>query len=465
MLSALLLLCVLIPQACLFARADTDYAALAQERKELPIASNLIDNWPTGPAIGAEAALLMDASTGAILYSKNPKEHLYPASTTKLMTCLLAVENCKLDEIVSFSYDAVFSVPSDGSSMGIDPGESMPLEECLYGIMVGSANEVANAVAEHVAGSMDGFVELMNERAKELGCKDTHFVNANGIHDEEHYTCAYDLALIARAFFSNEILCNIGNTPRYHFEATVTQPDDFYKNNKHELITGAISYPGILGGKTGYTSQARQTLVTCAQKGTLKLICVILKEESPDQFYDTTELFDYGFTNFSDVIAADQEKNYNISSADFLRIGKDIFGNSETLLSLDDSALITLPNTITFGDIRADLDYSQADASTLAILHYSYQNVALGDVPVLLSSPVTVRDFTSRTSAYEETEADSASVSYVFLNIKIILLWISGISLILLALIFLFSALFHRRNSHRRRTARRKLSGLDDLTF
>ncbi len=451
--------------APLSAHADVDYMAQAQERKELPVSSNQVENWPTGPKIGAEGAILIDADTGAILYSKNSTEHLYPASTTKLMTCLLAVENCKLDEMVTFSYDAVFSVPSDGSSMGIDPGESLPLEECLYGILVASANEVSNAVGEHVAGSMDAFVDMMNERAKQLGCKNTHFANTNGIHDDDHYTCAYDLALIAQAFFSNEILCTIGNTPRYHFEPTDTQPDDFYKNNKHELINGSLPYEGIMGGKTGYTSQARQTLVTCAKQGSLKLICVILKEESPYQFTDTKELFDYGFTNFSNVIAADQEKNYNIPSADFLKIGKDIFGDSQDFLSLDPAGVITLPNTISFQDVEAVLDYEKADDNTLAIIHYSYHDVALGDVAVRLSTPSKVYDFTSRTSDKEETEADTASVSYVFLNIKeILLLFSAGSGLILFVIIF-FGALFQKMFSHRRRTARRKFSGFDDLRF
>ncbi|MCR4588014.1 MAG: D-alanyl-D-alanine carboxypeptidase [Lachnospiraceae bacterium] len=458
-------LCLLQLFTPLSALAATDRQAEAEERKSLTVQSNEIENWPAGPQLGAEAAILMDANTGAILYSKNITEHLYPASTTKLLTCLLAVEHCQLDEMVSFSYDAVFSVPSDGSSMGIDPGESLPLEECLYGILVGSANEVANAVGEHVAGSMDAFVQMMNDRAKELGCKNSHFMNANGIHDDNHYTCAYDLALIAKAFFSNEILCTIGNTPRYHFEPTATQPDDFYKNNKHELINGSIPYEGIMGGKTGYTDEARQTLVTCAKQGTLKLICVILKEESPAQFTDTVSLFDYGFTNFADVHASDYEQNYSISTSDYFRIGKDIFGNSSAFLSLDDSAIITLPNTISFEDTSASLDYAAADENTLAILHYSYQNVALGDVAVKLASPKPVYDFTTRTSGQKETEAGTASVSYIFLNVKTILLYVSAISAGLLVLILVLGAIFQSRNSHRRRTARRKFSGFDDFTF
>ena len=217
-----------------------DYLAEAEERKLLPIESNQIENWPAGPAIGAQSAILLEANTGVILYAKNIDERLYPASTTKLMTCLIAAEKCQLGETITFSHDAVFSLEPGSSNMGIDEGQAMPLEECLYGILVASANEVANAVAEHIAGSRDAFAEMMNEKAAELGCKNTHFVNAHGLHDDDHYVSAYDLALIAKAFFQNELPAKIGNTASYHFKPTNTQPDDFIKRNKHELITGEI---------------------------------------------------------------------------------------------------------------------------------------------------------------------------------------------------------------------------------
>ena len=284
-----------------------DTLSETEERKLLPIESNQIENWPAGPAIGAQSAILLEANTGVVLYAKNINERLYPASTTKLMTCLIAAEECQLDEMISFSHDAVFSLEPGSSNIGIDEGQSMPFEECLYGILVASANEVANAVAEHVAGSREAFAEMMNDKAKELGCKNTHFVNAHGLFNERHYTSAYDLALIAKAFFQNELLAKIGNTASHHFQATDTQPDDFFERNKHQLITGDIPYEGIKGGKTGYTDEARQTLVTCAEQNGMKLICVILKEESPEQFYDTVKLFDYGFTNFSAVNVAGNE--------------------------------------------------------------------------------------------------------------------------------------------------------------
>ena len=210
--------------------------AAADAHKLLPVQSNEIDNWPIGPAISAESAILMDADTGVILYAKDIHKKSYPASTTKLLTCLIAMERGNLDDMVPFSHEAVFTVPVGGSNMGMDEGESITLEEALYGILVASANEVANAVGEYISGSIEDFISDMNERAAQLGCTDSHFMNTNGLHDDNHYTSAYDLALISSRFFQNEMLCKIGNTSRYHFEATATQPDDFYKNNKHRLI-------------------------------------------------------------------------------------------------------------------------------------------------------------------------------------------------------------------------------------
>ncbi len=252
----------------------------AQERLQLPVQTNELAFWPKGPAITAQSAILMEAETGTILYAKNIHEELYPASTTKMLTCLIAVENCALNETVNFTYEAVSAVPGDGSNMGMDAGEYITMEECLYGIMVASANEVANAVGEHVAGSLDGFAEMMNKRAAELGCQNTHFINANGLHAEDHYTSAYDLALIARAYFQNDVLRRIGNTASYHFIPSAGQPDDFYKTNKHGLINGTYSYEGIIGGKTGYTDNAGQTLVTGCEQAGMRLICVVMKEDS-----------------------------------------------------------------------------------------------------------------------------------------------------------------------------------------
>ncbi len=339
--------------------AEPDYWAEAEERKTALVQTNMITGWPQGPAIGAEGAILMDADSGAILYGKNIHEKLYPASTTKLMTALLAYENLSLDDMVTFSETAIQSITWDSSNIGLDAGESLSVRESLYGLMVGSANEVASGLAEKVGGSIENFASWMNQRAEELGCTDTNFVNANGLFDTNHYTSVYDMALISREVFQYEELSEICNTASYHFSATDTQPDDFTITNKHQLINGEIEYDGILGGKTGYTSDARQTLVTCAQQNGMKLICVIFKEESPAQFEDTVALFDYGFSNFQKMRITDNDSSYSILNPGFMNKGEDIFGSSSLPYSLAGNGYVTIPTSVSFDDLTSEVTYSK----------------------------------------------------------------------------------------------------------
>lgn len=423
------------------APATTEEAlAEAEERKSLPIQSNQTENWPAGPAIGAESAILLEANTGVILYAKNIDKKMYPASTTKLMTCLLAAENSELNETVTFSHDAVFSIGIGTSNIGIDAGQAMPMEECLYGILVASANEVANAVAEHVAGSMDAFAEMMNEKALELGCKNTHFANAHGLFDENHYTSAYDLALIARAFFQNELLSKIGNTASYHFEPTASQPDDFIVRNKHQLITGEITYEGIKGGKTGYTDEARQTLVTCAEQNGMKLICVIMKEESPEQFYDTVKLFDYGFANFSVANVAENETRYSIQNSNFFNTSNDIFGNSKPILALNPDSYLIVPKSVGFDDLNSEISYDTAGEDEVAEINYYYHDAYLGTATIDLAKDASATyEFTQRTDDLTESAVKNPNV--IVVNIKTILVIILVIAAILIIIFIIHSVI------------------------
>lgn len=462
-MTILLFLCSFYTDTLTAYATAEELAAEAEARKLLPIQSNDIDNWPVGPQIGAQSAILMDANTGVILYSKNIHERLYPASTTKIMTCLLAMERGNLDDMVTFSHDAVFTVPVGGSNMGMDEGESISLEECLYGILVGSANEVANAVGEYVSGSIDDFVALMNERAQEIGCKDTHFVNTNGLHDDDHYTSAYDLALISSLFFQNEMLCKIGNTARYHFEPTSTQPDDFYLKNKHQLVTGEIPYNGVLGGKTGYTDQARQTLVTCAEQNGMRLVCVVFKEESPAQFTDTEELFNYGFHNFQVMNISENEDRYNIEATGFLQIGDDIFGSSKPILSLDTDSYVIVPNVISFSDLDSEIDYNIADENRVAQIRYSYHGMYVGSAYLDLvtesgstyefDTNMTTTDVSVEKAAPEPDAEPAQERDTIFINVKKVLITILILAAVLI-LVFILRALTSNKKTARRRNNR-----------
>ena len=364
-----------------------DYKKLAEERKSLEIESNSYDNWPLGPAIGAQSAILMDANTGAILYAKNIHEKLYPASITKLLSTYVALQECELDEMVTFSEEAVYSINWwEDANMGVYAGSSLTLEEVLYGILVGSANEAAYAVAEHVSGNLEAFSSLMNKTAKELGCLNSNFITPNGIHDENHYTTAYDMALIAKAFFSNETLTKMSSTTRFDVPVTEHQTrEGLILAAKSQLLPGKpYAYEPLVGTKTGYTDQARQTLVSCAEKNGLKLICVILKEESPAQFTDTIELFNYGFDNFEAVSLDNVNNEYAIDNH-FFTTDIDLLGNSKTILSLDKEDYIVLPNTITIEDLNSKVTFDKKQKNSIACINYYYKNYLLGKISVDLA--------------------------------------------------------------------------------
>lgn len=390
----------------LSAKADVDYMAEAENRKSLPIQTNSIANWPAGPAIGAEAAILIEANTGTILYAKNIDEELYPASTTKIMTCLLAIENCQLDETVTFSHEAVYSIERGSSNIGMDEGQAITMQQALQGILILSANEVANAVGEHVAGSSEEFVKMMNDRVEEMGLEHTHFANPHGLYRDDHYTSAYDLAMIAREFFSHEVLATISNTPICTFEATPTQPDSFSLRSKNMLTKGGkYEYPYLCGSKTGYTSEARQTLVSCAQKNNMKLICVILKEESPYQFTDTVALFNYGFDNFTMQNIAENEKSYSVGNSGYSQTGTDIFGENKEILSLSDNSYVCVPSNVSFDALESSVTYDTDYENAAATVNYTYNGVAVG------SAYVTVSSENTELFAYDRTPSSLADVS------------------------------------------------------
>lgn len=451
-------LCVFVAIAVFLMNAIPSYAANYEElleemenRKFLPVQSNEIENWPDGPLIGAQSAIVVEANTGVILYSKNIHEKLYPASTTKILTSLIAAENSTLDEMVTFSHNAVFSIERGSSNMGIDAGESLPMEECFYGILVVSANEVANAVAEHIGGSMEEFAELMNQKALELGCEDSHFVNANGLHDDDHYTSAYDLSLIAREFFRNELLTKISGTPSHHFEATETQPDDFILNTHNKLVTHEYSYEGIIGGKTGYTNAARQTLVTCAERNGMKLICVVMKEESPNQFTDTINLLNYGFNNFEIVNVSENETEFNIDNADFFQTNNDIFGSSKPILSLNKSSYLILPKTAVFKDTVSAISYEVEDENQIARIDYTYNGVYVGNATVdIATDTASPYDFDSSMDIISEKEKEDIEENVIFVNIKKLLLFIL-IGAGILILLFIIKSLIQNYSFSKRR--------------
>ena len=427
----------------------------ADERKLIPVETNSIPGWPEGPAIGAESAILVDARSGVVLYQKNVNERLYPASTTKLMTALLTIENTNMNDIVTFSYDSVHNIESTSSRIGIDEGEQLTVEQCLYGLLLGSGNEVAYALAEHVAGDVDSFVEMMNNRAAELGCSNTHFVNANGLPDPEHYVSAYDLSLIARACFRNESLVTISGTAKYTIPPTNIQPEERPLENHHLMVPGLrYEYEGFVGGKTGYTKDARQTLVTCAEREGIRLICIILKEEAPDQFLDTKALLDYGFEYFMKVNIAENEDRYTLNSATFFNTNLDILGSSEPILTLNPSDYVMIPKTVDFPELEVSVNYEELPVNAVATLDYSYNGHKVGSTAIeFADNTVQSFDFSNIIRASSQDDIPKRfipSKNIIFVSITRVILILASLLALILLFFFIKNAVSRYKYSAKR---------------
>lgn len=260
--------------------------------------------WPKCPSIKAKSAVVMDITTGTVLVSKNATKKWYPASTTKVMTALLAIEKAKsLDEMVEFTKEAINASEPGSSSIGMTPGEKLPLRECLYGLMLASANEVANAIAIHTAGSIEDFADMMNEKAKELGCVNTHFKNPSGLYEKDHYTCPEDLAKIAREAIKLDDFREIAGTKTHIIPETNLMKEKRPVSNTNQLFNPVrfpqYGYEYCYAGKTGYTNEARFNLVSFSKKGAMDVVCVIMNAESKDvQYTNTKKLVDYAFKRF-----------------------------------------------------------------------------------------------------------------------------------------------------------------------
>lgn len=260
--------------------------------------TDAIQGWPQGPKIEAESAVLMELSTGSILYSKNADKAQFPASITKVMTALLACEHLDMNGNMVVAESAAYGIEPGSSSIYAETDEQFTIQQAMMAIMLESANEMSLAVAQETSGSVKKFVELMNRRAAQLGCTNTHFNNPNGLPDETHYTTANDMARIAKAAWSNLLFRGFVTTDYFEIPPTNKQPETRYMLNHHKMMAGRdYAYDGVVGGKTGYTDAAGNTLVTYAKRGNVTLLAVVLRSVN-GAYPDTAALLDYGFNNF-----------------------------------------------------------------------------------------------------------------------------------------------------------------------
>ena len=275
------------------------------------ISTNSISGWPQASDISSEAAVVMENTTNTILYSKNADEVLFPGSTVKIMTCLLALENTQLTDEVTMTATGVSGVTDGGASISSQVDEVFTVEQCLYAIMVASANDIALQVAEHVGGSVDAFVQIMNTRAQELGCTNTVFTNPTGLPDENQHITAHDMALIMEAAMANETFRTIAATTSYTLPATNVSGGERVLTNNFTMINSTSDgyYKPCIGGKEGYTEASGSTLVCEASKNNMKLVCIVLNGASGVTDNEAIALLNYGFDNFAPLTIADDDFN------------------------------------------------------------------------------------------------------------------------------------------------------------
>ncbi len=359
--------------------------------------------WPQSSSAGsvsAESAIVMELNTGTILYEKNIDEKRYPASITKIMTTLLCLENASLTDTVKFSFNAVNSIEYGSSHIGVVADEEIKMEDCLYGIMLMSANEVCNGVAEHISGDIASFVDMMNQKATELGCTGTHFANPNGLYQDDHYTTAHDMALISQAAMKNSMFRKITSTKKYTIPKTNLN-EERYLYNKHNMLH-PITYPKYgydycIGGKTGYTDIARWTLVTFAKKDNMELVCVVMKTNGPprvepNEYTDTTKLLNFAFDNFEkyDMDVSTMSDNQEGAYSLFTKYNK-FFDEKESPLYLRENAGLVLPKGVDVSAANKSVEYYNnkdfvEGENVIGKITFDYNGINVGTSEILYNT-------------------------------------------------------------------------------
>ena len=409
--------------------AKDPYQQQLEDTYKQEVQTNKLKEWPQGPGIYGDAGIVMDAETGAVLYGKNIDQQEYPASITKLLTALLAFEYCDMTEDVVITAESLTCLGDGYASIGLKEGNVISMEQALYAMLLASSNEVAYAVGETVAKTQgedyQWFIDEMNRKVEELGGTNSHFVNTNGVHEEDHYTCARDMALIAKELFDYPEFFTICQTTSYTIPASATTEEHIFQQ-KHEMLVPGYSdyYEYAVGGKTGYTTEANNTLVTMADNGDMKLVCVTLKVFPGHVYSDTKALLDYGFSNFQHM-AIDVEGSQGI----------------EKIL---DTASVTVPSGFELSSLKSDLEQVTGGSSE-AILSYTYEDNPVARLKVRVNKNTSFQE----AGAQEEEEASDSGVGKVLLVAAVVIVLILGALL-------LFTAWCRRQRRRRRRGRRRR---------
>lgn len=360
----------------------------------VPMTAFARPEWPSDTGVQSEAGIVMDVDSGAVLFGQNLHSQKAPASITKILTALVVVEHADLDAVITYSHDAVYNVEAgSGNKNAIEEGDQMRVRDALYHMLLTSSNQSANALAEYVGGSREGFVTLMNEKIAELGCAESHFANPSGLNDETQLTTVYDMALIAKAAYENETLLEITSASSYRLPSTTNNPEGvtIYTEHKMRKEGSDYYYPYTVTGKTGYTSIAGQTLVTYAKKEDREQIAVTMKSTEFTHYSDTINLMDFGFQRFKNLSIAENETAYT-AGTEPVELGGISYEPSD--LSLSPDAVITVPKGASFADaektVLTDLTEAAPDGA-VALFSYTYNGRKIGEA-YLISEKKAIED-------------------------------------------------------------------------
>lgn len=405
------------------------------------------------PVVESETAVLMNADTGQILFQKDMDKRMYPASITKIMTGMLALEYGQLSERITISEDSLASVDSDSSNIALFSGEQITLEQALYALSVASANDAANVIAESIGGTIDDFIGMMNAAAQEAGAMNTQFTNPDGMPGEDHYTTAHDMALITAQALRVPDFTRIFSEKRYEIPPTNMQPETRIFNTSNRFLNGDMPYEGLLISKTGWTHDAQHTLVTAAQRNGTTLVAVVMKSsDSTVKWSDTVAMLDFGFEQFDSVTIPEKDILHAVP-ADLTLPGEGALEIDRESISTQDVSVL-LPKGKSLEDVQLSVRDLQLDADNRVKISVCLELSTLGTPYVpeeLLDTTVTasLQPLAAAGASSEDTTQTASKVS-VFKIILTVIIWI--ISVLLLA----FFILLIRREIIIRRRRRRK---------
>lgn len=398
--------------------------------------------------LASQTAVLMDADTGVVLYEKNMHDTMYPASITKIMTAMLAIQHLEPEQVLTVSQTAVNAVPRTSSHISLQAGERLTVRDALYAIGMESANDAANVLAEAVSGSLEAFAEEMTRQAQALGAMNTHFANANGLPDSQHFTTAYDMALITAAALKQEGLATYFSTVNYTFPATNLSPARSFSNKDRLLPGGQYYYEGVLMAKTGWTTSAQGTFAAVVKQGDTTLVAVTLK--SPlleDKYKDTHKLMDYGFTHYSAVKVSGEQVTAQLSLGEYTPVK----GQKFTYL---------IPTGTLFADIRYSLS-EEVELSPDSPLNITVPvSATLGDtvlpgIEVKLERPAPPREAYILAELLSPQGMDPEQVQAILNALRIPAAVVGVLLLIFILLLFRRQILRYRRRKHLKARIRR----------